>query len=79
MTQEGVRAATGTVSELRARGHKEFSGVVWVVWEVSDRLRNKRLQPFLSDAIYIFWDRGGLSFIPEMAKQMLLPTECAHR
>ncbi|MFQ5875036.1 MAG: transposase family protein [Dehalococcoidia bacterium] len=49
---------------------EEVTAALKVVWEATDRLCSKRLQPFLPELAGILQERGELKVTPEMSKQM---------
>ena len=53
----------GTTAGARARRQygEEVTAVLKVVWEVTNRLCNKRLQPFLPELVGILQNQGELS------------------
>ncbi len=48
----------------------EVATALKVMWEASDHLCSKRLQPFLPELVEILQDRGELSVSPQIGKQM---------
>jgi len=48
----------------------EVTAVLKVVWEATDRLCSKRLQPFLPELVRILQNQGELSVAPEIAKHV---------
>ena len=67
--RDGSRPQGRRRGRPRRYGH-EVTRVLKVVWEATDRLCSKRLQPFLPEVVGVLQDWGELSVTPEIAEQV---------